>query len=440
MKKTNTLFLAIIIVFGLLTFVSCKKKEGMDLKVTLKTSPKEMLNKLSYDVTDTAFVETIRIADSLSAVDTSNYFSLFAKAWGQLYPQERFTHIFYIQLKDKISQNSSNEEALAAIRAQYKDAISKTAEVLRGRLDDYDLYEYEVTLSDTIGLIHLELEGVKDTARIIKLIQACGNLEFWETYEYKDVYSYFNQADALLKAIFDKASSVKSKDSTDSFTENEQGNATSSDSIGDKQSEQEKVAKEHPLYSKLKANLVKDEKGKFYSPAKGPVVGFCKIKDTARVNYLMNIPVVKKLFPIDVRFAWTVRPDKDKKNMLELLALKVSQRDGSAPINGTVVTDAKREKGENGIDEILITMNDEGARLWGLMTEANIGKSIAMLVDGYVYTYPTVQAKITEGKSKITGNFTTEEATDLALILKASMMPLSVSVVKITVTGTTAEK
>jgi SecD/SecF fusion protein len=439
MKKTNTLLMAIIVVLGLLTLASCKKKEGMDLKVTLKTSQKEMLNKLSYDVTDTAFVETIRIADSLSAVDTSNYFNLFAKAWGQLYPQERFTHIFYIQLKDKISQNSTNEEVIAAIRVAYKDAISKTADVLRGRLDDYDLYEYEVTLSDTIGFIHLELEGVKDTARIMKLIQACGNLEFWETYEYKDVYAYFNDADALLKAIFDKASSVKSKDSADTFTENDQENAPSSDSIGTKQTEQQKYAKEHPLYAKLKVNLIKDEKGK-YSPAKGPSVGFCKIKDTTRVNYLMNLPIVKKIFPADLRFAWTVRPDKDEKNMLQLIALKVSNRDGSAPINGTVVTDAKCEKGENGIDEILITMNDEGARLWGLMTEANIGKSIAMLVDGYVYTYPTVQAKITEGKSKITGNFTTEEATDLALIIKASMMPLSVSVVNITVTGTTAEK
>jgi SecD/SecF fusion protein len=431
MKTFSTILLAMAMLFGLFSFNACKKKEGMDLKVVLEASQRDLLFKLSGNSQDSIFLEAIKGADSLCLVDTNDYFNLFATSFAKHDPLAKLCAIFFMQMPEQLSILSTNEEVIAKIRAEFDVAVTKTAEVLKGRLEDYDLYAYEVTLSDTVGLISLKLEGVKDTARIMNMIQACGRLEFWETEEFSELLPYFNQADALLKELLAPKTSKKTKDTTNVDTA--VADSVASDSTGNQPTEQQIYAKEHPLFAKLNLSIAQDAQGA-YAAAKGPAIGYCKVKDTARVNYLLRLKAIKNLFPRDVQVAWTARPDKEKGNMLQLVALK-AQRDGTPAMTGEFVTSASSGAGENEIPEVSIEMNAEGAKLWKRLTGESIGKSIAILMDGYVLTFPTVQSEITEGRSMITGNFTIEEASDLAGLIKAGMMPVSVKVLSVVKIG-----
>ena len=438
MKTAKTFFLAMVVLLGLSTFNACDKKEGVDMKITLETSAKDILVSLSGYAADSIMNEAFRVTDSAYAVDSGDYINQFEKVWKQSFAEEKLAFRFFPQLQEKISQTSSNDEVMAVIRTEYKDAISKTADVLKKRLEDYDIFDFEVKLSDTVGLITLQLEGVKDTARVMNVIQTRGRLEFWETYEYSKVQTYFDEADALLKAMFKPATDAKAKDSTGVADANIQTDSLSDGIAENEQPEQKKYSTEHPLYAKLKMALANDGSGK-YNPGAGPVVGNCKIKDTARVNYYLRLKAVKAVFPRDARFAWTVAPTTDDKKMLQLLVLK-STRDNLPPLSWTSVSDASSKVGEDGVAQVLISMNKEGENIWSRMTQYNVGLSIAIMIDGHVYTYPTVMAEIPDGKSSITGNFTEEEAVDLAAILKSGMMPLSVRVVSMSVTAVNAGK
>lgn len=438
MKTAKSFFLALTVLLSLTFFNACNKKEGVDMKITLETSAKDILVNLSGYAADSILNEAFRVTDSVHAVDSGDYINEFEKVWKKSFAEENLAFRFFPLLQEKISQTSSNDEVMAVIRTEYKDAVSKTAEVLKKRLDDYDIYDFEVKLSDTVGLITLQLEGVKDTARVMKVIQTRGRLEFWETYEYRNVQSYFDEADAILKAMFTPATGEKSKDTTLLADANIQTDSLADGIAENEQPEQQKYSTEHPLYAKLKMALVNDGSGK-YSPAAGPVVGNCKIKDTARVNYLLSLKAVKDAFPRDARFVWTVVPTTDDKKMLQLIVLK-STRDNLPSLSWTSVSDASSKVGENGVAQVLISMNEEGARIWSRMTRENVELSIAIMIDGHVYAYPTVMDQIPDGKSSITGNFTEEETIDLAAILKAGMMPLSVRVVSLSVTAVDAGK
>jgi SecD/SecF fusion protein len=418
MKRPIVFNLTIVLILSIFVLSACKKKEGFDLKMTLETSQKEMVVLLSQNSLDTTFVEAIRLADSITAVDTGDYISIFARAWEMQVPVKPMYPIFIGQLKDKVSDTTSNEEMIVVIRSEYKAAVTKTAEVLKLRLDDYDVFDYNVRVSDTVGLIMVNVEGVKDTARTMQLILMQAKLEFWETYAAKDVKDYFAKADGLLKIMFDRARNKKRNDST------AVGDSLAVDTSGSQETEYQKYSKEHPLYAKLEMGKEKD----------GPAVGTSKIKDTARVNYLLKLEPIAALFPRDLYLAWTVKPENEKKEILSLIAIK-TPIDGVAPLTGSAVEKSYVNEREDKSVEVMIDMNDEGAEIWKNLTAANIGKSIAIMVDGYVYTYPTVMNEIPEGKSAITGNFTLEEAQDLALLLKAGMLPLNVKVIDLVVTG-----
>ncbi len=426
MKKPNTLVIILVLMMGIFAFASCKKKEGVDMKLVLKTSQKDMLVSMAGTYSDSTFVAAIKLTDSINAIDTNGaYIDQFAAIWKQKFTQSKLTMYFFIALQDTLSQTASNDEVIEVVKAKYKSAVGKTAKVLKSRLEDYDLYDYDVALSDTLGLINLQLEGVKDTGRIMHLITACGNLEFWETFEYADLQENFNKVDGMLKIIFTPRASRKSNDSTTTDTAVPDTSAVEKEKASDPQ---QKYFYEHPLFAKMEMAVVKDEKGRM-TAAKGPVVGYCKIKDTARINYMLRFPSVKKLLPLDLKLAWTQRPDDKNKDKLALVALKM-QRDGSATIKGTVIVDASCEIEENKMPQVNMEMNEEGTNLWSRVTANNIGRCIAIVLDGYVYTYPTVQSEIPNGNSSITGNFTKEEAENLAMIIKSGMMPLHVTVVK----------
>jgi SecD/SecF fusion protein len=322
-------------------------------------------------------------------------------------------------LKEHISITSSNADVIKAIRAEITEATDRSVEILKGRLEAYGPDDFKVEKSSVPGQISIEVQGVDDIPRVKNLLLASANIEFRETYDYKDVYAFMEQADKQMSSMAD----TNKVSGTQKVNEPQQGNQ----SIGD-------YTKQHPLFAYLQPALSQDGKGNYY-PAHGPAAGYCKVVDTAKVDSMLRYAEMHAIFPKDLRFAWTVKPADEKNNNLELIALKLSTRDGAAPLDGSVITDARQDVGQNGNNEISITMNAEGARIWKNMTANNVGKSIAIMVDGYVYSYPTVQDEIPGGKSSITGNFTLAEAKDLANVLKCGKLPARLQIIEETVTG-----
>lgn len=447
------------------TYKDCKQKEinlGLDLKggmnVTLEISLPDIVRALSGNSQDPAFNKAIDRAREMQRSSDQDFLVLFERAWNEVNPGGKLASVFVVGLKDRINFNSTNEEVMAIIRSEADDAIDRTFNILRSRIDRFGVTQPNIQKLSTTGRILIELPGIKEPERVRKLLQGTAQLEFWETYEYKDVYAYMEQADKkALAAINGAADTVALPDgdttlvadqtdtedvAADTLTSLTDSNETSlidkvagdtnSDTGKDNQSF-EQYAREHPLLAYLQPALVQDESGNYF-PNQGPVVGYCQIYDTARVNAMMKLPEVKAVFPREMRFVWTVKPVDEKSSTLQMIALKAS-RDGSAALGGDVITDARQDFGQNNSNEISMSMNSEGAQIWKSLTANNIGKSIAIVLDNYVYSFPTVQSEIPNGRSSISGNFTLEEAKDLANILKAGKLPAPTRIVEEAVVG-----
>jgi SecD/SecF fusion protein len=443
------------------TFKECKQREinlGLDLKggmnVTMEVSVPDIILALSGKSQDVAFRKAIALAEEMQKTSDQDYITLFEKAWNQVSPTGKLSSIFVVGLKDKINFNSTNDEVLKVIRAESEDAIDRTFNILRSRIDRFGVTQPNIQKLAISGRILIELPGIKEPERVRKLLQGTAQLEFWETYDYKDVYSFMEQADKMVKSIILPEDSTKITDSTataDIADTNSTVNDTSQSSLVDKMAGDtnkkagqkdkqsfEEYAKEHPLLAYLQPALVQDEQGNYY-PNRGPVVGYCQEYDTAKVGIMLRNPQVKAIFPREMRFAWTNKPIDEKKTTFQLIALK-SSRDGTAAMGGEVVVDARQDFGQNNANEISMSMNSEGAQIWKNLTASNIGKSIAIVLDGYVYSFPTVQTEIPNGRSSISGQFTLEEAKDLANILKAGKLPAPAHIVSEDVVGPTLGK
>ncbi len=437
------------------TYKDCKQKElnlGLDLKggmnVTMEISLPDIIMALSGNNQDPAFLKAIANAKEMQKNSDKDFIVLFEQAWNEVSPNGKLSSIFMIGLKDKIAFNSTNEEVLKVVRTEATDAVDRTFNILRSRIDRFGVTQPNIQKLSTTGRILVELPGIKEPERVRKLLQGTAQLEFWETYEYKDVYKFMEQADKKVNAIVTRTDTTlvsdsltgtetakadtTVKDTTEASLLDKVGQDTSKDK-GQGQQSFDQYAKEHPLLAYLQPALVQDEAGNYF-PNRGPVVGYCQSFDTAKVGVMLRNPEVKAIFPRDMRFAWTVKPVDENKSTLQLIALKAS-RDGSASLGGDVVVDARQDFGQNNSNEISMTMNSEGAQIWKNLTASNIGRSVAIVLDGYVYSFPTVNSEIPNGRSSISGNFTLEEAKDLANILKAGKLPAPARIVEEAVVG-----
>ena len=201
MKRQIILTLALISLATSMLLTSCKKKEGFDLNLTLSTSEREMLLELCSQPQDSLFLLAVKTADSLAAEDTTDFFGLFYNAWKLKSPDSLFKPLFLSNMKEKSDSAASEEGVIDWMRKEYRLSVEKTAEVLKKRLDDYDLYDFNVRISDTLGILVVKMEGVKDTATALDLVRMQGKLGFWETYEFADVYEHITRADAVLHEI-----------------------------------------------------------------------------------------------------------------------------------------------------------------------------------------------------------------------------------------------
>ncbi len=432
------------------TLKQCREMEislGLDLKggmnVILEVSVPDVIKALADNKPDEAFNNALATAAKQAVNSQDDVITLFIREYHKIAPDAKLSELFATQqLKDKVNQKSSDAEVEKVLRAEVKAAVENSFNVLRTRIDRFGVVQPNIqSLEDKMGRIMVELPGIKEPERVRKLLQGSANLEFWETYTAREVLPAMQSADAKLRvilaegttadtdtieAVLTEATPVEKKtvSAADSLAAALKGDVTAEDKSA---ANMEEIKKQYPLLSILQLN----------SSGQGPVIGYANYKDTADINKYLAMPEIKADLPKDLRLKWGVSPSEfDKKGQtFELYAIKSTERNGKAPLEGDVVTDAKDEFDQYSKPAVSMTMNSDGARRWAQLTKQNIGRSIAIVLDNYVYSAPNVNSEITDGRSQITGHFTPEQAKDLANVLKSGKMPAPAHIVQEDIVG-----
>ncbi|HEX2968384.1 MAG TPA: protein translocase subunit SecDF [Bacteroidales bacterium] len=437
------------------TFKEVQKKElnlGLDLKggmnVTLEVSVEDILRALSNYNNDKIFNEALNRAEQEQKTSQTDFLTLFGRAFQELDPNAKLASIFgTVELRDRINFNSTNEEVLKVLDKEVTDAINNAFNILSTRIDRFGVVQPNISHLSTKGRILIQLPGQTNPKRVRELLQGTANLEFWETYENPEVIGYLVQANNLLREI---RSNTGNSAASSAQTEGTAAQDTSKsakdllDLIGKDTAKtteadtRETFNLQNPLFGLLNPRV--DAQGQ---PLPTCLVGLALAKDTAAVNQMLSMNQIKSLFPRDLKFAWSQNPYKfdPTKTLYEFHAIKITTRDGRAPLEGDVITSARTSSGVTGSEvEVNMSMNAEGAKTWQRMTRENIGRCIAVMLDGYVRSYPVVQNEISGGNTQITGDFTIEEADDLSNILKSGKLPAPAHIISDTIIGPTLGK
>jgi len=416
---------------------------GLDLKggmnVTLEVSVVDLIRSLANYTKDPTFTKAIERAKELQKNSQDDFVTLFGKAYTEVDPNAQMAAVFNtLELKDQIKYNSTNDEVLEVIRKQTDAAIDNSFNIIRTRIDRFGVAQPNVQPLQTKGRILVELPGIDDPKRVRKLLQGTANLEFWETFDNSEIYQSLLSANAKLKEIQDlsKNSTVTTEPtaetkevSNDNTLLNELEKVKTADTT--KVDNIDQLKENYPLFAVLTPSTT--QQGQLYP---GPVVGTSHANDTATVNRYFKMDAIKILMPRNLSLKWTSKAVDDAGNYFRLIAIKVNSRDGRAPLEGGVIVDARQDYEQYGSrPEVSMTMNSEGAKVWARMTKENVGKSIAIVLDGYVRSYPNVNGEITGGRSSITGLETVEEAQDLANILKSGKMPAPANIIQEQIVG-----
>lgn len=458
------------------TYRDAKEREinlGLDLKggmnVTLEVSVKDIVRALAGpNAQDPTFLKAMEKASERQEKSEGDFVSLFGEAFKEVDPEAKLASIFLYEFKDKgITVNSTNDEVLKVLRDESDGAIDRSYQILRTRIDRFGVAQPNIQKMENSGRILVELPGIKDPKRVRKLLQGTAQLEFWETYNFSELYQFFDEANARLaemrkteKAFSDTVDTARetlpvaneetiiaAADSTISAEADSSLTATADsateliDMLGEEnkteQNAEESIAKfnkENPLFAVLQPSYYQNEAGQF-APAETARVGLAQVKDTALINQMLA--ETRSIFPHNLRFAWTVKPQKtgQETEFLELVALKAS-RDNKCALGGEVIIDARQDYGQNNQVEVTIQMNNEGAKAWKRLTGENIGRQVAIVLDNYVYSFPVVNDEISNGRSSISGgDMDIAEAQDLANILKAGKLPAPARILEEQVVG-----
>lgn len=477
------------------TYNECKEREinlGLDLKggmnVILEVSVNDVLKSLSNFNTDPAFNQAL--AEAQKMAPSEDFVTRFGRAYAKIAPQGRLSAIFStVDLREKIPFNASNEQVLEVLREQANGAVENSYNVIRNRIDRLGLAQPNIQRLEQSGRILVEMPGVKDPARIRKLLQGTASLEFWETYENKEVYPYLVMANNRIRDMrklagdtvapigsaardsaralageqeparetlgADTTSSAATAPTTEELLSEMQGKKQAA-ALGDSAQQdtasrqlvdelgnvgksdsllQDRIAfaREYPLFALLSPSQT--QQGQLFP---GPVVGLAHYRDTAAINAMLQDVKVKSLFPNGLRLMWTVKPVQNDQtgSIFQLVAIRASSRDGRPKLDGASIADARTDISQiTGQSEVSMTMNAEGAKTWARLTAENIGKSVAIVLDDYVYSFPVVQTEIKGGKSQITGGFSISEAKDLVNVLQSGKLPAPARIIQEEIVG-----
>ena len=426
---------------GLYSYQKCLETQiglGLDLKggmnVVLEISVPDVVDFLADHKQDAAYQKALETAKQEEMHSPKDFISLFVDAFHKDAPGHKLAEIFATQqLKGKVSTQSTDEEVEKALREEVASAIDNSYNVVTNRIDQYGVVQPNIQkLEGQEGRLMVEMPGIREPERMRKLLQGSANLEFWETYNNQEITPYLNQLDQRLAngetkvdtAATDSTKKVQAKAAaTPKFALNKNNAAKGEDA------QMAALKKMHPLLSMLQTIP-----GDALS-----LVGYANVRDTAAINKMIYGSLAKQILPSDLKLLWSAKPEEglNKKNVYGLYALKITTSDGRAPLEGDVVTTAKDDFDEHGRPRVSMTMNSEGAREWAALTKANVGKAIAIVLDGVVYSAPRVTGEIAGGQSSISGNFTIEDTKDLANTLKSGRMPAPAKIVQEEVVGPT---
>jgi SecD/SecF fusion protein len=431
---------------------------GLDLQggmnVTLEVSVVDVIRAMANHSKEPNFNTAIERAIQLQRTSQEDFVTLFGRAFFEIDPQGSLSSPAMFGTRENSARitpyETTNQQVLSLIRDEAEDAIERSLYVIRTRIDKFGVAQPNIQRLGGSGRILVELPGVKEKERVRRLLQGTAKLEFWETHENKDIYPALFEANELLRDILKKENGTEAETETEIAAIADQ--IATGDTVITPQTDEEKTLldklsqdpaadteamadeKENPLFAVLRPSVYQD--GGNYYPGQGPVVGYVALRDTAKVMEYLNNKKIKALFPARTKFFWTVKPYDAEGKFVQLVAINVTSRDGAAPIEGDVITDARQGFGQFGAaSEVYMSMNAEGAKKWRNLTRENIGRSVAIVLDDYVYSFPTVQSEISGGSSSITGNFTLNEAKDLANILKAGKLPAPARIVEEAIVG-----
>lgn len=419
------------------TYAECQEKEinlGLDLQggmnITLEIAVEDVLTALSNNSTDPAFVQAMADAKKAMRNSTDDFITLFANAYRNVAPEGRLAAIFgTYELRNKITPESTNEQVIRVLRESCDAAIANSYNVLSTRIDRFGVVQPNIQRVGNTGRILVELPGIKDPERVRKLLQGTASLEFWTTYTAKELLPMMMQANQevakLMAAATDTTANTASEQTTAAPAANDTTDLLAN--LGTAQGENVPDGMETAQATSLFS---------IFQPMEdGGVIGMAQSYDTAQVNTYLNMPQVRSLFPRDVRFMWSIKGIKGNPTVFELYAIKGSS-DGRPALDGSVITDAVGQYGQTGsAAEVSMSMNATGAKVWARLTADNVGRYIAVVLDGYVYSCPIVNGEITGGHSQITGDFTIAEAKDLANILQSGRLPAPAQIIQEAVVG-----
>jgi SecD/SecF fusion protein len=443
---------------GIYSYQKCLETQiglGLDLKggmnVILEVSVPDVIETLADHKTDAAFKKSMNEAKKEEETSQKDFITLFVNAYHRNAPGHRLAEVFATQqMQGKVSSQSSDSEVEKALRTEAQSAIDNSFNVVRTRIDKFGVVQPNIQkLEGQQGRIMVEMPGIREPERMRKLLQGSANLEFWETFNADEIVPYLVQVDQQVAngghaekadtAVQAKADETKAEEAKADVAKNE-ANAkfkiadnTKEETAADKAANtrtEEAMKKQHPLLAILQTT----------GQGALSTVGYANVRDTAAVNAIINSAAAKRILPANLKLLWSAKPADGLtvKNVYELHAIKVTSTNGRAPLEGDVITDAKDQFDHlSGAPEVSMSMNTDGARRWAVLTKANVGKAIAIVLDGSVYSAPRVNGEIAGGQSSITGNFTIEDTKDLANTLKSGRMPAPARIVQEEVVGPT---
>ena len=453
------------------TYRECKEREinlGLDLKggmnVTLEVSMVDMIRSLSNYNTDSTFNQSIALALEYQKDSQEDFVTLFGRAFEEIDPNGMLAAIFATrELRGQIDFNSSNVDVLRVIRTETEGSMDNAFNVLRSRIDRFGVVQPNIQRLETQGRILVQLPGVKEPERVRKLLQGTAVLEFWETYDNSEIFPYLQQANERLREILDAEAALRESETDVAEGSGEQTAQSQAEELNPLLAELEQPAdtgdqelslldqiiadslmgdttsaltleqfvEENPLLGILQPNVTRQ--GQFVP---GAGVGFAHTKDTAKVIRYLKMNQIRSLFPRDARFHWDMAPYDESENYFFLYSLRISGRDGRPPLEGGAVTNASVDFAQTGgAPTVTMGMNSEGAQVWARLTRDNVGKAIAILLDGFVVSAPTVDEEIPNGRSTIRGNFSYADAEDLSNVLKSGKLPAPARIIQEAIVG-----
>ncbi|MGB1145870.1 MAG: protein translocase subunit SecD, partial [Schleiferiaceae bacterium] len=427
------------------TYAEVKKREmnlGLDLKggmnVILEVSVKDVLKGVVANAQDPMFVQAIANTDAAQSQGQNNYLNTFFTEFDKLSAETGGGRLLSDaslfgtpEMTDKVGFNASNDAVQAEIRRDVEAAIANVFTVLRARIDQFGVVQPNIQRLEGTGRILVELPGVKDPARVQKLLQSTAELQFWNMYEGAEVLPFLVNVNERMRDLVEaEKTEVAETESFDamSIDGTEEADSTSSDST-------DVLSNVNPFFEIFRPMV--SETGQ---SLQGPRVGYSLIRDTAKVNAMLKRPEIQQIMNQELRnakFLWSNKPEPGS-DIITLLAIKTN-REGTPELDGGVIVDARPDLDEYNRNIVTMAMNGSGAQKWQRLTAEAAAqtpkRSVAVVLDNYVYSYPQVQNEIAGGRTQITGNFTAEEASDLANILRAGKLDAPARIIQADVVG-----